>query len=238
VVADFEGGSQEVLGEVTRATNARWDQRGHRARQAAEAAASVAGAAAASRPGAAAALSWSWQELTGAVEDVVPRLGRLADLVVLAGIERGQRRNQLEAALIGAARPLLLVPSEAPQSIGRTVLVAWDGSAEATRALSGALPLLRQAAEVHLVTAAGAHVEVGLAGQLAAYLAWHGVYTQAHALYPEASIGADLLATADEIRADLLVMGGYGHSRVRELIFGGVTRHVLHHLDLPVLIAH
>jgi nucleotide-binding universal stress UspA family protein len=238
VVADFEGGSQEVLGEVMRATSSRRDERARHARQAAEAAGSAAGAVASAQPDASAALSWSWQEVTGAAQEIVPQLGRLADLIVLAGLDRGQRQSEFEAALVGAARPLLLVPSAATETIGRTVAVAWNGSAEATRALSGAMRFLERAAEVHLLTAAGARTEVELGSRLAAYLAWHGITTQAHALYPEDSIGADLLAKAKELRADLLVMGGYGHSRVRELIFGGVTRHVLHHLELPVLIAH
>ena len=78
----------------------------------------------------------------------------------------------------------------------------------------------------------------GLDRRLAAYFPWQGVMTQTHASYPEDSIGAGLLAGAQELGANLLVRGGYAHSRVREMILGGVTRHVPRHLALTVLIAH
>ena len=133
---------------------------------------------------------------------------------------------------------LLLAPSGGAEHIGRTVAIAWNGSVEATRALLGALPLLKQAALLHVLTVPGAGTADEQAAALAAYLAWHELSVQQHALYPETSVGVALLAKAKELGADLLVMGGYGHSRVRELIFGGATRHVLHHYDLPVLIAH
>lgn len=161
--------------------------------------------------------------------------------IVFAGVGAAaddQRRTAFEAALVGAARPLLLVPQGGTEHIGRRIAVAWNGSVESSRALAGAMPLLKQADELHVLTAAGARIEVEQATALAGYLGWHGLNAQQHALYPESSAGAALLAKAKELGADLLVMGGYGHSRLRELIFGGVTRHVLHHYDLPVLITH
>jgi nucleotide-binding universal stress UspA family protein len=91
---------------------------------------------------------------------------------------------------------------------------------------------------VHILTAAGPQSEVELGQALADYLGWQGIVCSLHALYPESSAGAALLARASELGTDLLVMGGYGHSRMRELIFGGVTLHVLSHYDLPMLIAH
>jgi nucleotide-binding universal stress UspA family protein len=239
VIADFEGGSQEVLAELERATTTRWDQDSARARRAFGEAVKTAGLQVAEQPGEAAAVTASWREATGAAEEMVPRVGRLADLIVFAGINAdGQRRKAFEGALVGAARPLLLVPPGGAEHFGRTVAIAWDGSVEATRALLGALPLLKRAAEVHVLTAPGAGTAVEQAAALAAYLAWHELSARQHALYPKASVGVALLAKAKELGADLLVMGGYGHSRVRELIFGGATRHILHYYDLPVLIAH
>jgi len=240
-IAELEGGSPEVLGSIRRVTTAKWDERSGRARAAFDDARSAAGATVAEPPGETDAISSSWREMTGAAEAILPQAGRLADLIVFAGVGApadDQRRSAFEAVLVGAARPLLLVPKGGAEHVGRTIAVAWNGSVESTRALVGAMPLLEQADELHVLTAAGARMEVGQAAALAGYLAWHGLNAQQHALYPESSAGAALLAKAKELGADLLVMGGYGHSRLRELIFGGVTRHVLHHYDLPVLITH
>ena len=240
-IADLEGGSPEVLGSVTRATTARWNERSGRAKQAFEAARATTNAALAEQPTGTDAVTAHWREATGAADAVVPEAGRLADLIVFAGIAAEgdrQRRTEFEAALIGAARPLLLVPQGGAEPIGKTIALAWNGSAEATRALAGAMPLLKRADAVHVLTAAGAHTGTERADALARYLAWHGLACDKQALYPESSTGAALLARTREIGADLLVMGGYGHSRVREMIFGGVTRHVLRHYDLPVLISH
>ena len=240
-IAELEGGSPEVLGSIRRATTAKWDERSGRARAAFDDARGAAGAVLAEQPGETDAISTAWRERTGAAEAILPEAGRLADLIVFAGVgvqADHPRRIAFEAALVGAARPLLLVPQGSAEHIGRTIAVAWNGSVESTRALVGAMPLLKQADELHVLTAAGARIEVEQATALARYLGWHGLNAQQHALFPESSAGAALLAKAKELGADLLVMGGYGHSRLRELIFGGVTRHVLHHYDLPILITH
>ena len=240
-IADLEGGSPEVLSSMTQATTAKWDGRSKRARLAFDAARAAADAALAEQPTGTDTVTTRWREVTGAVDMIVPEAGRLADLIVFAGIGAeadDQRRSEFDAALMSAARPILIIPERGAQSIGRIIALAWNGSAESTRALVGAKPLLRDADQVHLLTAAGVHTEVERSAALACYLGWHGLVCEQHALCPETSVGAALLAKAKELGADLLVMGGYGHSRMRELIFGGVTRHVLHHYDLPVLIAH
>ncbi len=240
-IADLEGGSPEVLTAVTRATTAKWDEYAKRAKQAFDAARAAADAALADQPTGTDTLTSRWREVIGADDVVIPEHGRLADLLVFAGIGAGGGESQqraFEAALMRSARPILLVPEVGADPIGETIALAWNGSAEAARAVAGALPLLQNAEQVHILTAAGTHTEVGLGQALADYLGWHGIVCERHPLYPEASIGAALLARSKELGADLLVMGGYGHSRMRELIFGGVTLHVLGHYDLPVLIAH
>ena len=240
-IADLEGGSPEVLTAVTRATTARWDEHARRAKQAFDAARAAADAALADQPTGTDTLTSRWREVTGPEDVVIPEHGRLADLLVFAGTGAGggdSRQRAFEAALMRSARPVLLVPEAGADPIGKTIALAWNGSAEAARAVAGALPLLQNAEQVHILTAAGTHTEVELGQALADYLGWHGVVCERHALYPEASIGAALLARCGELGADLLIMGGYGHSRMRELIFGGVTLHVLGHYDLPVLIAH
>jgi nucleotide-binding universal stress UspA family protein len=125
-----------------------------------------------------------------------------------------------------------------PAAIGDTIAVAWNGSTESTRAVAGALPLLMNADQIHILTAASPRTEVERGDGLAKYLSWHGVSCEHHPMYPTNEVGAALLTTSRELGADLLVMGGYGRSRVRELVFGGVTRTVLGQYDLPILLAH
>jgi nucleotide-binding universal stress UspA family protein len=167
--------------------------------------------------------------------------GRLSDLIVVAGV-RGERAGEVEerfaTALLHAARPVLLLPERGIEDSPRTIAIAWNGSAEATRALSGALPLLLNADRLHVLTAATPRTRVESGAALAEYLGWHGLIGEVHPMYPEDEVGSALLARAAELQADLLVMGGYSRSRMRERIFGGVTQHVLEHHDLPVLIAH
>jgi nucleotide-binding universal stress UspA family protein len=241
-IADLEGtGSPEILATVTKATTVRWDAYARRAKEAFDAARAAADAALADQSTGTDTLTSRWREVIGADDVVIPEHGRLADLLVFAGIGSGggdPPQRAFEAALMRGARPVLLVPETGAGPIGQTIAIAWNGSAEAARAVAGAMPLLENAEQVHIVTAAGTHTEVETGQALADYLGWHGIVCDRHALYPETSVGAALLARTKELGADLLVMGGYGHSRMRELIFGGATLHVLGHYDLPVLIAH
>lgn len=182
----------------------------------------------------------TWSEETGRDEEVIAQEGRLHDLVVFANAPHGgDQRLLLEAALLGTARPLLLAPHHVPSTIGARVALAWNGGVESARAVAGAMPFLEQAQAVHILTAQTAVTNAEAAERLAAYLAWHGVRPEISTIRPGAEVvGAALLEQAARLDADLLVMGGYGHSRMRELILGGVTRHVLGHARLPVLMAH
>jgi nucleotide-binding universal stress UspA family protein len=182
-----------------------------------------------------------WHEVTGAEDVLLAGHGRLADLVVFAGV-RADRAAEVQehfaTALLNTARPILLVPEQGIEDSPRNIVIAWNGTAEATRALSGALPLLLNADRLHVLTAATPRTRVESGAALAEYLGWHGLIGEAHPMYPEDQVGPALLARAKELEADLLVMGGYGRSRMRERIFGGVTQHVLDRHDIPVLIAH
>ncbi len=236
-----EAVTPELISSVTRAMTAIWDERSKRARAAFDAARTEADAALADAPTGTDTVTARWLEVTGHIEEEVVEYGRLADLIVFAGLhsDKGAEWEEaFRAALFETARPVLLVPEDGAQTIGRSVVVAWNGSAEATRALIGAMPLLQNAEQLHVLTVHAAHVEEDQGKQLGEYLAWHGLMSEQHVLYPDGDTGAALLDKAKEVGADLLVMGGYGHSRMRELIFGGATRYVLAHYDLPVLIAH
>jgi len=167
-----------------------------------------------------------------------------ADLVIL-----GQRDAHDPAAaelpsdfvssvLLDSGRPGLIVPSAgAIGPVGRTVLVAWKETRTSARALSAALPWLQRAGQVHAVCF-GADVDAPLLS-LQGYLKTHGVDLRTHAGGPEDSdVGERLLSMAADVGADLLVMGCYGHGRMREWVLGGATRTVLASMTLPVLMAH
>lgn len=173
---------------------------------------------------------------------------RYADLVIIS--QRvpkqfliGLRADFPEYVLLNCARPALVVPAAGIQgAVGKRVAVAWNGSADAVRAITSAIPLLRAADEVNLVVL-NADTQAGLHGQepgadMALYLARHGVRLTVTARETELEAGEALLSCAADMRADLIVMGAYGHSRFREILLGGTTRAVLHTSLLPLWMAH
>jgi len=154
-------------------------------------------------------------------------------------------RSLPEHLALHSGRPVLLVPyAGSHERIDQHALVAWDGSRAATRAITDALPLLRQSRRVTLAVfnadrQHGAHGEQPGA-DIALYLARHGVRVEVAQQHTPAGldIGNALLSLAADCDADLLVMGAYGHQRWREIVLGGVTRRVLQSMTLPVLMAH
>jgi nucleotide-binding universal stress UspA family protein len=174
---------------------------------------------------------------------------RVADVLVLTQPETSS--DLLAQILPHAGRPVLVLPAILTVAAPRTrrVLVAWDASREAGRALASALPLLRQAETVDLVvceTDAAGRVarDVRMADPLP-WLARHGVQASLRhhtvdggGLFKRDAVGDALLALADDGGYDLMVMGAYAHSRLRETFLGGVTRTVLAHMTLPVLLEH
>ena len=195
----------------------------------------VAAAADVSTPGSASAL---WLEREGQEEDAVAAAGRLADLIVLACPEpSGSIGNPgtFGVALFETGRPVLIAGTRAvPLRLGH-IVVAWDGSAQAARALAASLPFLSHAERVTVVTSQESGEDYDLQ-EVPAYLAWHGITAESRAITPHPSVGDALTEAARD--ADLLVMGGYSHSRLREMILGGVTRHMLEKATLPLLLAH
>lgn len=236
----FQGIPPEMVDRVTRAATATWNDRARLARQAFDDARAAADAALADRPTGTDTVTAHWREVTGADDLLLAGNGRLADLIVLAGARSAaaEVKERFATALFHTVRPVLLVPEQGIEASPRTVVIAWNGTAEATRALCGALPLLLNAERLHVLTAATPRTRVESGDALAEYLSWHGLICEVHPMYPEDEVGPALLARAKELDADLLVMGGYGRSRMRERIFGGVTQHVLDHHDMAVLIAH
>ncbi len=190
----------------------------------------------------AAGVSIAWQEVTGAEDDQVSRLGRLADLIIVAQPSKGDpvaAAIVFEAALIDTKKPVMLAPQGADAKLSNGVaLIAWNGSPEAARAVKNALPFLPKMRQVHVFSAAEKVGAIG-ADAIVDYLAWHGIKCEPPILTDKASAnGAKLLAEAERVGAGLLVMGAYTHSRMRQLIFGGITSHVLANSKIATLMAH
>lgn len=189
-----------------------------------------------------------WRASDADVQDAVALHARYADLVVIGQKHpewpSGVGREFERGVPLSAGRPVLVVPyAFERRPVGQRVLVAWNASREAARAVSDALPLLRRAAQVDVVAfrpkvAGGAHGEEPGA-DIGLYLARHGVKVTAHVHEdPQGDIGGQLLSRAFDLSSDLIVMGAWGHSRLRETILGGVTRTLLESMTVPVLMSH
>jgi nucleotide-binding universal stress UspA family protein len=183
--------------------------------------------------------SASWSEATGKQAAVVGVRGRLADVIAVAQPDHrlGIGFNTLEAALLETGRLVLLCPPLPVSDIGRHVAVAWSGTAEAAAAVGAALPILVAADRVTVLSArTGAPFELGPEA-LRDHLASHGVAAEIKAFDAKPiAVAQGLLAAAKDAGADVLLMGAYGHDRRRELVMGGVTKHITDHADLPVLL--
>ena len=185
---------------------------------------------AADRPG----IGAEWCVVEADAAAAVTLHARYADLAVLGQSDPDHQRFGAavpEAVLLGSGRPVLVVPYiGAKPPLGRRVLAMWNASREAARAVNDALPLIAAAESVTVLSinpARGTAGEGDLpAAVIAHHLARHGV--KAESAY----------TAADGLGADLIVMGGYGHSRTRELVLGGATRTLLRHMTVPVLLSH
>ena len=166
------------------------------------------------------ALSWGWYDTAPDGDDIVGSYGRVFDAIVLG-------------------RPGDDPPAAPPQKLGENVLIAWNGSTEQARATAFAMPLLRHAARVTVVTVEGGTVPGPSGAQMARSLKLNGLPVEAITIKPERrSAGEVILAKASELGCDLVIKGAYTQSRLRQMIFGGTTRHILAHATLPVLMAH
>lgn len=187
------------------------------------------------------AFSAAYEQAVGREDEVIAERGRLADLIVMPrpSAEAGPSPI-LEAALRDTGRPVFVVPAgTVPDGFGRRVAVGWNGSIECTRALTAALPFLSAASEVHIL---GVEPERNFGPSPEAvvqYLAWHQVpATHRIVLRDPAGPGKALLRVAQELEADMLVLGAYSRSHMRRLIFGGVTAEVLARAPIPALMMH
>jgi len=179
--------------------------------------------------------------------DALVRHGRCSDLVVVGKADRdmpidGVANDFPQQVLLHAGPPVLVVPCKGTfASLGERVLIGWKDTREAARALRDALPLLRDARHVSLVEIGPVRTDRVDDGSLEAASAWldsHSIPFDAHREIGLADVAEQLLSRARDLDVDLIVCGGYGHSRLREWTLGGVTRDLLRHMTVPTLLSH
>lgn len=186
-------------------------------------------------------VSGCFAEAAGVTEDIMATTARLSDVTVFPSVAKEDRTAVLvglEAALLEGGRPLLVAPEVPPAILGRTVAIAWNGRTQSARALALSMPVLAKADAVHVLGVDTLRTDADEAAPVVDYLAWHGIPARYHKLSGSGGVANQLQESCAEVGADLLVMGGYGHSRLRELILGGVTRAMLNQTTLPLLLAH
>ena len=187
-----------------------------------------------------------WRSAVDDLVDAVTLHARYADLVVIGQTDASDDSKVPtdfpERLVLAAGRPVLILPAVGKfATIGKRILIAWNPSREATRAVTDAIPLLQRADNVHVMAVnpkAGEHGSVPGA-DIGLYLARHGVRVDVKTDHgAEIDVGNELLSRAADLDADLIVMGGYGHSRLKEWVLGGATRTILESMTAPVLMSH
>ena len=193
----------------------------------------------ATRPGKTDQTTAAWEEKKGDPQHLIPILGRLADLIVICRPTHKLDDNTgsfIRAALFETASPLLLVPRQQVQTMGKRIAISWDRSAAAKRAVTAALPLLAGADAVRIISIGEPNKLGPSAKHLASYLKWHGIdadiLTERVIKKPPEEALADAFK---DFKADLVVMGAYTRSRLQQRFFGGVTRSMLNLKSMPVL---
>ena len=187
--------------------------------------------------------SASWQVVDGYAPDVLAHRAGTYDLIVI-GTPHGDgehlQQQTLESALFDTGRPVLVVPQSAPSVVGETTLIAWNRSGPSARAFHAAKALLLEKAKrIQILSVLTGAKEGPPAEDVADNLAWHGIKAEIREIPPDhRAIGEMLVSEASDLGADLIVMGAYSHSRVRQMILGGVTTYMLAHTTIPVLMAH
>ncbi|MDR7038643.1 nucleotide-binding universal stress UspA family protein [Methylobacterium sp. BE186] len=185
---------------------------------------------------------YRWRQDVPAGDAFLGQYARLFSATVVGrpgSEDSSPRMATFETALFEGGRPILLAPPLAPASLGEAVLIAWNGSTETARAVAFAMPFLLQAKRILVLSVEGGTVPGPSAEDLAQSLACEGIAASHRALPAgRRTPGETFLTEAKEFGADLLIKGAYTQSRLRQMIFGGPTSHVLAHAELPVLLAH
>ncbi len=183
--------------------------------------------------------SASWLEAQGLRSGLVARYGKVADLIILATPPEGRPTATFEAAVLETGRPLLLVPRTLKAFPLESVMVAWNCTAEASRSLAHALPLVQQAKRVVVVTTSKSADRQPGPETVCDYLGAHGINASAEILKTGKKYkGEALLAKARDLGSDLVVMGAYSKKRLQESVFGGATQYMLANAEMPLFFSH
>ncbi len=195
-----------------------------------------------------AGVEWEWRADSGVASDVTAVHARYADITVVGQTDpEGEGAAVEEVAehlVLDAGRPVLVIPYAGKYAqVGERVMVAWNASREAARAVNDALPILERAKQVTVLAVnpkGGPKGHGDIPGaDITLHLTRHGVKAEAtHIFADDIEVGNMLLSRVADTGVDLLVMGAYGRSRLRELIMGGVSRSILRHMTVPVLMSH
>ena len=187
--------------------------------------------------------TFGWLKDAAQGDGFVGTYGRVFDITVIgkpSSAAEGPRMSTLEAALFESGRPVLIAPPSAPARLGEKIAIAWNRSAETARTVAFAMPLLERAKAITVLAIRGGSVSGPDGDQLAANLRRHGLACDVVAIDKEdgRAIGVAVLDQAAKFGSDLIVKGGFTHSRLSQMIFGGATRHILAETALPVIMAH
>jgi nucleotide-binding universal stress UspA family protein len=237
-----EGSGATMIGGLVERLDEDAERREARAKQLFEQFCAREGLAIVDAPPGPQGLSAQWTRQIGVEAYSVTEHGRAADLMIIGRSNDGEgvAPETIETALLDSGRPVL-IPTAAPTTaLPETIVIAWKATREAAHAVTAASPFLGLAKEILILTVAEeADLSSEEGTQLMNNLRWRGLRVSASRLQPDGRSPADALLAAAAERQALLVMGGYGHSRLREWIFGGFTQHVLQTpASVPVLIAH
>ncbi len=182
-----------------------------------------------------------WQNI-GASDDYVGHRGRLFDLTVVGRPIHGATTptmHTLEAALFETGRPILIAPPTIPATLGDTIAIAWNGSTETARTIAFAMPFLQQAKKVVVITVEEAMVPGPTGADVARHLGRRGIDASAsYRAEGKRSLGEAMLDESAKQGVDLVVKGAYTNSRLRQMIFGGATSHILAYTEIPVIMSH
>lgn len=237
-----EGVSGSVVQEMADVSKAAVDKLSEDARGMLATAASSAGASIVDKPARAGLVTSSYRELEGNFAHCVTRAAQLSDFVVFGPRlpnEEIKVTEAFESVLLEAGRPVLLAAEIASERFGSRIAIGCDGGVPSAHAVVAALPFLKQAETVELFTIQRGAKSEGYPSEVREYLGLHGIFCTERLIEGgRCAPGEAVLAAAEACRADLLVLGCYGHSRLRQAFIGGVTKHVVNHPVLPIFLVH
>jgi nucleotide-binding universal stress UspA family protein len=236
-----EGVSGVVVQEIIDAAKEAADKAAAEAKDAMSRAAAEAGVTLVDAPVRREVTTVSWKDVQGNFADQVTLATRLSDLVVFGPLgpnEKPGLSEAFEATLLETGRPVLLSAQVPPKNFASHIAVGWDSSVPCARAITAAMPYLEKAETVEILCVCHGTGAQGI-DDVCEYLSLHGVTAEKRTVEAgQRPVGEVLLEAAAKSGAGFLILGGYGHTRLRQMFFGGVTRHVVSHAALPLFLVH